>query len=608
MAEQGQDGLLLTQELALSESSPAVGLEELNYTSDLARGPSQVATGDDVVLVTEGLAQGPSSEITLGDLTGDKALYKGDAVTLRIPATNGGATPRDYTVDFTEDGSEFASVTRTIPAGEEITFNTERTKTDTGCFTYQANDSNEHRVCWLNIDPGELLADPDTVWLGGSSLESVLSLKVDVPSSEASSITVTVDILEEGSSIYTASKTISPGNQARFSTTVSKSSEQVVDYTAEITDGASGITVETNPATVEWTNDQRATIDLVDFAVDQRIYEVGDTANFEIFAQNTYNGDYTGYTLNWLEDGTEFFDETQDVPALEKVEYTASRTKSTSGKFDFQVQDDGPVNVSEELTVAWMNVSATFDAFPRVLNPGESTQLSCTVVNDSGGDQIVTVEFYEDGTRIDAQSGNISGGSFQDFLLDVTKGQETSHEYYAVLEDESGIEAQTNIVRVDWLESGIYADWGQGLVKTNPTSVSSFSDWYSYDEAEAFHGNEIRGRGSVTLLDDGSSIAAGITYDDGNGSDQVVLEADTSFSQDVSTAVRDDQEGSQVTGADPDSYSAQSWHHGWTRENTDGGVAVFSDGFDISIGVGLPGYFFNQGVSFSGSIRFVDNR
>ena len=295
MAEQGQDGLLLTQELALSESSPAVGLEELNYTSDLARGPSQVATGDDVVLVTEGLAQGPSSEITLGDLTGDKALYKGDAVTLRIPATNGGATPRDYTVDFTEDGSEFASVTRTIPAGEEITFNTERTKTDTGCFTYQANDSNEHRVCWLNIDPGELLADPDTVWLGGSSLESVLSLKVDVPSSEASSITVTVDILEEGSSIYTASKTISPGNQARFSTTVSKSSEQVVDYTAEITDGASGITVETNPATVEWTNDQRATIDLVDFAVDQRIYEVGDTANFEIFAQNTYNGDYTGY-------------------------------------------------------------------------------------------------------------------------------------------------------------------------------------------------------------------------------------------------------------------------------------------------------------------------
>jgi len=602
MPESGQEALIVGEELALSDASTAADLDALVYADELARGPSQVSDGDQVILITPGLAQGPSAQINLGDLTGDTATYKGREVSMRIPATNASETNQRYTVDFFEDESQFDSVTRGIAAGETVAFTTTRTKSDVGCYIYTANDSNEHRVCWLNIDPGQLLADPNTVWLGASDTSTVLSLKVNVPDSEGSSTDVTVAIKEEGSQIYSNTKTITPGEQKRFSTSVSKSTEGTFTYTADITDGESGITVETTPVDVLWTNDQRATINLEDFTADPQIQEVGQSVDFDITALNTSDEDYSGYTLNWLENGTEFDDQTQDIPKLVDREYSTTRTKSTAGKYEYKAQDDGPVNTSGTLPVAWMQVSATFDAYPKVVKRGESSQLSCTVVNDDGEDQTVTVEFYEDTTRIDAQSGVVNSGSFQDFLLDVTKDTEQEHQYYAKIQDETGIEAETNKVTVAWKKTGIYADWGEGLVKVNPTSVGGFSAWYDYYESEAHHGNEIRGRGSVTLLDDGSSIGAAVTYDDGNGSQDVVIEATTSFSESITVAQKDDPTH------DLDSFGSTAWTNNWNRENTDGGVASFSDGFDITIGVGMPGFFFNEGTSFSGSIRFVDNR
>lgn len=606
MAEPGEDALILGEgDVALSDAQPATGTDAVVYSPETGRGPSQVETGDQVLLITEELAQGPAGVITLGELFGDKALYKGETANILVEASNGGSQPRDFTVDFFEDDVEIESITQQIAPDATVTYRTERTKTDTGCFIYNANTSADYRVCWLNISPGDLLADPDTVWLGGSDLSSDLSLKVTVPDSESSDISVTVDIKEEGTVIDSETANISPGNQYRFTTSVSKSTEQVVEYTADITDGKSGITVETNPVEVQWTDQIQAVIDLINFDVFPRINSLGDQATLEVDAQNTYSQDVNDYTLEFYEDGLKFDESTKYVPLLNTVGYSSTRSKSSPGQFDYNIQDSVPVNVTGDITVSWMYVSASrLEANPGVTQPGDPITLSVDVTNGSSQSRNITMELFEDGSRIFDDSAVISAGDTVTFSTDVTYPTEQKHDYRAFIQDGSGVRAPTNFVTGQWAASGIYADWGSGLTEVNPLSVGSFSGWYNYFDSEAHHGNEISGRCSITLLDDGSSIAPAITYDDGTGSVNNNISATTTFSEDVSVILGDDP-----PGREDGSYNSDNWKNLWNRENTDGGVAgIGGSGFDITIGVAWPGYFHNASTTFTGSIRFVDNR
>lgn len=605
MPEPGEDAVLLENQIAISDSQPAKGTNSVVYSETTGRGPSQAESGTNVLLVDENLAQGPGGAITLGELQGDTALYKGTQVSMRIPVTNGAPNPKQFTANFFEDGIQFESNTRQVPDGETLNYQATRTKEDVGCYIYVVNEvSNEHRVCWLYIDPGRLLADPDTIWLGGENLETVLSLKVTVPDSEPNDIDVTVDFNEEGSQIATETQTISPGAQYRFSTSVQKSEEQTVEFTASITDGKSGITVETQPVEVLWTNDINAVIDLVDFEGQPRINALTETATVSVDAQNTYDGD-VDYTLEFFEDDSVFYTNTKTVPGLERITYSDTRTKSSPGKFTYYIQDDTEINRTDEIDITWIYVSAgPLEANPQVTTPGNPITLTLTVSNPSSETQPVAYELEEDGALVYSEGKSIDPGNSYTFSTTLSYSTEQTHQYQGFIQDSAGIRAPTNTVTASWLPAGIYADWGPGLVKIQPTVVSSFSDWYGYDVGnEARHGDEIRGRGSVIMNYDGSDYGITITYDDGTYTDEFFLEADTSFTEDVDAVVQDDPEGP----GKPDFYNPQGWHHEWGRSNTDGGVAKLDHGFDIVVGVGLPGFFHNEGVAFSGSIRFVDN-
>jgi len=456
MPSEGDDVLMVTKEIALSGGPVSTGDKVVMHTEELARGLTLKEAGIDVIMLSEQVAQGNTAAIELGTLEGDTALYKGDTLLLEIDVLNNGTAETDYTVEFKEDGSAIDNQTKTLGPDGTSVFRTTVTKTNRGCFTYQANNSNDLNVCWMNVRPGDLQAFPRSVWLGASDTSSRLSIDVETPSDESNAQEIQIEFLENASVIGSETQTINPGTNHIFAESVSKTTEQTNDYTARITNLNTGVTVDSNTIQVKWTNDKEAAIDLAPLTADDKMPTVGETVNFSIDAVNTTT-ESINYTLGFFEGPTKFDEETRTVGSRESATYNTSRDRGLAGTRSYQARDSGGVNVSNRLEVTWMNVdpgplSATETSL-YLSDSDTTTTLSIDISNPTSAAVDVEVGIEEDGAVFDTFTRTISAGTTETFSTDRQKSTPGDFEYTAtVTETDTGISGESNVVTVEWIE------------------------------------------------------------------------------------------------------------------------------------------------------------
>lgn len=458
MPSQNQDSLLLSEDLALSETAPGSGEQCIIYTPDLARGTSTPSANTESILVAEDLAQTVAARVNLGELNGDTAVYIGDRVKLNIEASNDSGSQVQYDLTFTENGSDIDSQSKTIGEDDTAVFSTTVQKSNPGCFVYQANDSNELEVCWMLIRPGNLRAFPRTVYTGLSDTTSELKLDVEVPSSESQDYGVQVEFLEDGALLDSQTATISPGNTNTFSTlTDGYTTPQEHTYVARITNTDTGRVADTNSVTVAWDDDEYAVMRLSDLTASDRLMYIGDSTTLSTTAVNQSDSVSVNYELEFFEGDTVIGSETATINGRSQYEYTTSVSRSTAGDFIFQAADAKKINSTNELTCTWMNVRpGTFTVSENSLYLSDSdttTTLSIPVENPGTSDVAVEVIFLENGSPISTEEVIIGAGNTYTYTTDVTKSSEQTNTYRArVIETGTGIDGLSNGENVSWTE------------------------------------------------------------------------------------------------------------------------------------------------------------
>jgi plastocyanin len=462
MVSEDEDVLLLAEQLGLSESQASPGGRVALYSESTGRGSSNVGVGSSVIMGTGNRGQGPSGLVELGTLTGTTIRYKGESAELEIQAENTVTEPQGYTVDWSEDGSNFKSESKTIGPGNTTTYRARRTKDTTGTRSYQANDSNELDVTWMLIEAGRLGAFPRTVYTGADDPSTTLSLRVSVPSAEPDNKDVEVTFKENDTAFTSQTQTISPGDSHTFTTSVTKSEPDTFLYEADVTNRDTGLTGTTNEVAVTWSDDPAAAISLETLRVDDQILPTGDSTTLQVDAFNPTDDVTVDYRLQWLEDGSVIADQTQTVGPNEAKTYNINVSKSSTGVFIYRAEGFAKINRTREVDVAWFDIDVgeltASNAVKFLAEDDTSVELSLPVSNPSSSSHPVQVEFREDGGVIDTQSVDLSAGSSTTFTTTVDKSETGTFVYDARVTQEdlgvSGLSALTNSLTVQWVESG----------------------------------------------------------------------------------------------------------------------------------------------------------
>lgn len=474
----------------MSQTGADVGSEAIVLSAEsvpTGRGPSSVGVGSDVVLLTDSIAQGEGGAVELSDLTGDTALYVGDTVTLTVAAVNTGTVDSDFTVEFTENGGVIDTTTQTLGGEEEIEYFTTVTKSQTGKWTYQANASNELEVAWFDFRPSNLLAFPTTVWLGASDTTSELSIRVEVPPSEASDKTVKIEFLDGLAEIAEETQTISPGNTYTYTKTVDSSEEVTRAYQARITDTDSGLSVLSNSVDVTWTNDEEGAIELSPLSANTLLLYKGDTVTLSVDAVNTTDTP-VAYGLRFYQSVTEIGGTEKTIAPRQQKTYTQTDSRSEVGTYTYVAQDTAGVNRTNELDVTYMNVrpgDLTASLTTLYLSDDvTTTTLSLPVENPSNTDSVdVQVQLLENGSPVAATTKTIGTTNIATYRFDRQKSEIGEYNYRArVTEVNNDLSGLSNPVRVRWLEEN--KDHGQVPIGGSISGVDeepASGSWSAYD-------------------------------------------------------------------------------------------------------------------------------
>lgn len=306
----------------------------------------------------------------------------------------------------------------------------------------------------------------------------------------------------------------------------------------------------------------------------------GDTLDLSILASNPSSNDID-YTLEFTEDGSVFDSETATVPKNGPppgtYEYTASRTKSSSGSFTYQA------NTSAEKTATWMVIRGITGPSGNVLQadplfplPGNSTDLTVGLENPGSTDRDVTVRFFADGSQIDSITKTISsGGGTATYTTTESRSSEVQVNFTAEVEVAStGTVAPTNSVLVDWASGSVTADTdGDGTVDVDlgiNGSGETHAEFY-FDEGFRFGSNRLECTIHYSIPEGTYAVIVSTGEPDTNDNGTAVIDIAAGGTLDLEyPTFRDDVPDSDDTFTN-DSYTANSADWYWADNATDGG-------------------------------------
>lgn len=628
MPDKGDRVVLLSDEVALSETPTEASDRVVLHRDELARGESTPFPGQDVVLLRDDLAQGPTADIPQYDLFGDTAVYLGDPVTLFVPVENDSGVADTVEVKFFEDGNQIDSATKLLPAETSVTFQTTVVKNSATCRTYSATvdgfKTNDNRVCWMHIRPYLFSLNPRYGYLGDDADADIFTeLVVQVPEAESNPRDVTVDITDDAGILDGggdgATKTIDPGEVAEFDITIFEQDETVADVWADITDESSGTTVETERKQAVWTSDKEETLDLQPLTCTDRIPLAGDSTTLSINATNRTQSELD-HTLEFFEGPTRFHIPTKTLRMMQTGNFETDRTKDSVVQKEYTVRTPDETQESNTVTVTWLNMDVTaFELSDRVAKLGNSVTGSIDVKNPTPDDEDVTVWIEEDGAEIYRETKTVASKDRKTFGTSVSEDKETRHNYRAFVNPDSGQAAPSEVQSVEWKPAGMFVDCGTGLYQFEPTEVDNFVDWFAYpaeipdDSAE--HNHDLSMRTSIEVLDDGNEEAISITHGDGGGigsKDEFLYY--TYFSEDHGgyLAKNDPEDAEPDFDTSLTAYQSDQMRHGspYGTDN-DGAIVKFPRGSDIEISVlfdTLGITFWNTIQEAGDRIRLVNNR
>ncbi|EMA63074.1 CARDB domain-containing protein [Halorubrum lipolyticum] len=259
-----------------------------------------------------------------------------------------------------------------------------------------------------------------------------------------------------------AEETIVEGEDAEVTATVENVGNETGTFTAELEEGSTVLNtkdVEVGPGEtrdIEFTEpfDTAGTYDLsvngesagtltveppsaafevTDVSLSETEIAVGDTVTVTAAIENTGDSDGT-YTADLLVDGTVEESKSVDIAAGQTETVTFTRSFDTAGDYTIGV-GDGP---TRELTVEPepANVSVTdAELSPTRIDPGETTTVTATVVNDGGSAGEFTADLTVDGTTEESETGTL--GADEKTTVEFTPSFEEAGAYDIAVNAES---------------------------------------------------------------------------------------------------------------------------------------------------------------------------
>lgn len=202
-----------------------------------------------------------------------------------------------------------------------------------------------------------------------------------------------------------------------------------------------------------------APIQLENFRTSDREIEVEQTLTLRVDAVNVTANDQS-FTVEWKEDGSVIGSETTTIPADSTEELSFEYTRSTTGLFNYSVNEVAPI------AVAWLKVGPSdLTAAPAVLelfDGQETTTIEQEVTNNQGANVDYTWELTEDGDVIYTNTKTITTGSTVTFSHSVTYTSAQRHEYQA--------NGRSNVESVIWLEEASIT----GIPAESPDAVLNY--------------------------------------------------------------------------------------------------------------------------------------